>query len=84
MRIQLREEQVAALTALAAQRGTTVSDLVRQGVDRLLADEQPPDDTADVIALGGPSDEHDAGEDATEPPIEEHGSAADGTGEPSI
>ncbi len=37
--IQLTEEQAARLKRLAAARGRSMADLVREGVDRLLRDE---------------------------------------------
>ena len=36
MQVQLTEEQAAALKSLAARRGVSVSELIRQGVDTIL------------------------------------------------
>jgi len=36
IQVQLTEEQLAALKRLAARRGVSVSELVRQGVDAIL------------------------------------------------
>jgi hypothetical protein len=47
MRLQLRQDQTAALGRLAAERGTTVSDLVRQAIDLLLASLPPTSDGAE-------------------------------------
>ncbi len=41
--IQLTEEQARRLKALAAERGTSVAELVRQGVDDLLRRAAGPD-----------------------------------------
>jgi Arc/MetJ-type ribon-helix-helix transcriptional regulator len=37
--IQLEEEKAEALKRLAAERGVSVSALIRDGIDRVLADE---------------------------------------------
>jgi len=42
--LYLREEQVAALRHLARQRGASMAELVRQSVDRFLADTPVEDD----------------------------------------
>ena len=41
--IQLTEEQARRLKALAAERGTSVAELIRQGVDDLLRRAGGPD-----------------------------------------
>jgi hypothetical protein len=38
--VQLTEEQVGALRRLAAQRGVSLAELVRQGVERLLVESE--------------------------------------------
>ena len=41
--IQLTEEQARKLKALAASRNTSMAELIRQGVDALLAEVHKPD-----------------------------------------
>lgn len=41
--IQLTDEQMAALKALAAERQQSVEDLIREGVDRLIQSTTDPD-----------------------------------------
>ena len=48
--IYLDDDQKAALRALAAGRDSTVSDLVREAVDRLLAGELEGADLADRLS----------------------------------
>jgi hypothetical protein len=38
LQVYLRPEQLAALRALAEKQGVSVAELIRQGVDRLLAE----------------------------------------------
>ncbi len=54
--IQLTEEQARKLKATAARRGTSVSELIRQGIDSVLAQEtspQPEELRARAIAVAG-------------------------------
>jgi len=41
--VQFTEEQLAQLRRLAAEKGVSVSELVRRGVDRVLREERSPD-----------------------------------------
>jgi hypothetical protein len=59
IQVYLRREQLDALRALAGRRRVSVAELVRQGVDRLLAEVPLDEDPAwDIIGLveGGPPD----------------------------
>jgi hypothetical protein len=56
--IQLTAEQAAALRDLAARRGVSLAELVRQGVGRLLADEDAREKRRRALALLG---RYDAG-----------------------
>ncbi len=52
--IQLTEEQAQALRRLAAERGVSIAELVRQAVDRVLADRPEAALRARLVAsLGG-------------------------------
>jgi hypothetical protein len=64
-RVQLRPDQTAALGALAAERGVSISELVRQAVDLLLATDQPESATESAIPLAAPASDTDA-TDATD------------------
>jgi hypothetical protein len=44
IQVYLRPEQLEALRALARRRKTPVAELVRQGVDRVLAEVRPEED----------------------------------------
>ena len=44
VQIYLRPEQIGGLRALAARRGVSVAELVRQGVDHILTDVPPEED----------------------------------------
>jgi hypothetical protein len=56
--VYLYEEQLAALRALAERRNVSIAELVRQGVDRLLAEISVEEDPAwDLIGMfEGPGD----------------------------
>ena len=59
--IQLTEEQARALMELAAQRGVSMAELIRQGVDRVLADSDRRERRQRALAVigrfsGGPPD----------------------------
>ena len=41
--VQFTEEQIAELRRLAAEKGVSVSELVRRGVDHVLREEHGPD-----------------------------------------
>jgi hypothetical protein len=59
IQVYLRPEQLGALRHLARKRKVSVAELVRQGVDRVLADVPPEEDPLwDLvdIAKSGPSD----------------------------
>ena len=48
----LRPEQLEALRALARRRNVAVAELVRQGIDRLLAEVPPEEDPLwDIVGL---------------------------------
>lgn len=52
LQIYLRPKQLAALRALAERRGVSLAELVRQGVDRLLADLPVEEDPLwDIVGL---------------------------------
>jgi hypothetical protein len=52
MQIYLREDQVKALRAVAKRRGESMAALVREGVDKLLAEIPPDEDPLlDIIDL---------------------------------
>ena len=52
VQVYLRPEQLEALRALAARRNVAVAELVRQGVDRLLADVPLEDDPLwDIVGM---------------------------------
>lgn len=63
--IYLREEQIAALRALAQKRGQSVAELIRQGIDLLLLNLPIEEDPLlDIIGMfdsgaGDLSTEHD-------------------------
>lgn len=53
LQVYLRPEQVEALRGLAKKHHTSMAELVRQGVDRLLADIPPQDDPLwTLVGLG--------------------------------
>lgn len=53
VQVNLRPEQFDALQSLAAKQGLSVAELIRQGVDRLLAETPIEDDPLwNVVALG--------------------------------
>jgi hypothetical protein len=59
LRVQLREDQLLALRALADRRGTSLSAIVREAIDRFISVESTSDDPLlDIIGLvdGGPPD----------------------------
>ena len=59
IQVYLRPERNEALRSLAAQRNVAITELVRQGVDRLLAEVPVEEDPLwDIIGLvkSGPSD----------------------------
>ncbi len=65
VQVYLRPEQLGALRRLAGKRNVSVAELVRQGVDRLLADLPPEEDSLwDIIGiansgLGDLAEKHD-------------------------
>jgi hypothetical protein len=65
IQVYLRPEQLAALRALARRRGVSISDLVCQGVDRVLAEIPPEEDPLwDIVGmfdsgLGDLAEKHD-------------------------
>ncbi len=59
--IQLTEAQARALKKLAAERGVSMAELIRQGVERVLADGDPRERRRRALAVlgtfeGGPPD----------------------------
>lgn len=59
--IQLTEEQARALHDLAVRRGVSLAELVRQGVERILAESEQREKRRRALAIlgrfdGGPSD----------------------------
>ncbi|HZS91888.1 MAG TPA: CopG family transcriptional regulator [Chloroflexota bacterium] len=59
--IQLTEEQAQALRDLAARRGVSLAELVRQGVERILAESERREKRQRALAVlgrfdAGPSD----------------------------
>ena len=61
--IRLTEEQVRALKALAARRGVSLAELVRQGVERLLAESEEAEQWRRASELVGHY--HDEGRDVS-------------------
>jgi hypothetical protein len=65
IQVYLRPEQLEALRALAQKRRIPVAELVRQGVDRLLAEVPPEEDSLwDLVGmfdsgLGDLAEKHD-------------------------
>lgn len=65
LQIYLRKDQLEALRALAQKRGVSLAELVRQGVDKLLAEVPPEEDPALEImglfhsGLGDLAEKHD-------------------------
>lgn len=65
IQVYLRPEQLEALRALARRRNVPVAELVRQGVDRVLAEMTPEEDPMwDIIGmcdsgLGDLAEKHD-------------------------
>ena len=55
--IQLTEEQARTLKALAAHRGVSLAELVRQGVERILAESQEAEQWRRASALVGRYDD---------------------------
>jgi hypothetical protein len=56
MQVQFTEEQAAALRKMAAQRGRSIADLVREGVDELIARGQrryTPEQVERMLAFAG-------------------------------
>lgn len=51
--IQLEDDQAAALKRLAADRGVSISSLIREAVDRLLRGTDGEERVARAFALGG-------------------------------
>lgn len=59
IQVYLRPEQIASLRAVAERRQVSVAELIRQGVDRVLADVPAEEDPLwNIIGImdGGPSD----------------------------
>lgn len=59
LQVYVRPEQIAALRHLAERRGVSVAELVRQGIDEILANVAPEEDPLlDIIGMikSGPSD----------------------------
>jgi hypothetical protein len=58
IQVRFRPEQLDALRALAQRLGVPVAELVRQGVDRVLADIPPEEDPLwDIVGIfDGPGD----------------------------
>jgi hypothetical protein len=53
IKVYLRQEQLDALRSLAAKQGLSVAELIRQGVDRVLAETPVEDDPLwNIIGLG--------------------------------
>ena len=65
LQVYVRPEQLAALRHLAERRGVSVAELVRQGIDEVLANIRPEEDPLlDMIGmidsgLGDLSEKHD-------------------------
>lgn len=56
VRVYLRQDQIDALRLLAAKQGTSVAELVRQGVDRVLIDIPLEEDPIwDIVGCGSSS-----------------------------
>lgn len=51
--VQLRPDQVSALRELASRRGVSLSEIVRQGVDRILSENQRTERVERALALAG-------------------------------
>jgi hypothetical protein len=52
LQVYLRPEQLQALRALARRRKTAISELVRQGVDEILAGVSPEEDPlSDIVGM---------------------------------
>ncbi|MCC7354053.1 MAG: ribbon-helix-helix domain-containing protein [Anaerolineae bacterium] len=66
LQIYLRDEQMAMLRALARRRGVSLAELIRQGVDRLLAEVPAAEDPlSDIVGFfdsgqGDLAERHDA------------------------
>lgn len=66
LQVYLRKDQLEALRALAEKRGVSIAELVRQGVDKLLAEVPVEEDPAlEMIGLfhsglGDLAEKHDA------------------------
>lgn len=67
IQVYLRRDQLAALRALALRRGVSIAELMRRGVDRVLAETEPGEDPLwDLVGIvddEGPVDmaeRHDA------------------------
>ncbi len=53
LQVYLRPQQLEPLRALAKRRGVPMSELVRQGVDKVLAEVPPEEDPLmDIIGMG--------------------------------
>lgn len=53
VQVYLRPEQLDALRTLATKQGLSVAELIRQGVDRLLAETPVEDDPLwDIVGMG--------------------------------
>jgi hypothetical protein len=65
LQVYMRKDQLQALRTLAQKRGVSMAELVRQGVDKLLAEVSVKEDPAlDIIAifdsgLGDLAEKHD-------------------------
>ncbi|MBI2910918.1 MAG: ribbon-helix-helix domain-containing protein [Chloroflexi bacterium] len=54
LQVYLRLQQLEPLRALAKRRGVPISELVRQGVDKVLAEVPPEEDPLwDIVGIGG-------------------------------
>lgn len=62
IQVYLDTEQLDALETLATQRQTSVEELIRSGIDRLLADSSVEDDPLWEIIGIVESDQHDLAE----------------------
>jgi hypothetical protein len=78
--VQLREEQAEALAELAMERGVSISELVRQGVDRMLADANREEKIARFMSMAGSvSGPGDMGRRHDDYLVEAYSAVSDGT-----
>lgn len=59
VQVYLRQDQIDALRLLAAKQGTTVAELIREGIDRVLIEMPLEEDPIWKIVGSGDSSVHD-------------------------